>query len=132
MIEKIDHLGIAVQSLAEASELYRQLGFVHEGEETVPEQQVRVSFFKAGESHIELLEPTAPDSPIGRFLEKRGPGIHHLCVEVDDIDAALANYREQGIRLINPEPVVGAGGCRVAFVHPKSTYGVLIELKERS
>ncbi len=131
MITKIDHLGIAVTSLVEASERYRQLGFAFEGEETVIDQKVKVAFFRAGESHIELLEPTHDDSPISKFLNRRGPGIHHVCVEVEDIEAALASYKDQGIQLINSEPVIGAGGCRVAFVHPKSTHGVLLELKEK-
>ena len=82
--------------------------------------------------HIELLEPTADDSPIAKFLAKKGSGIHHLCVEVDDLDLELKRYAEKGVRLINPEPVIGAGGCRVAFVHPKSTQGVLLELKEKA
>ncbi|MCB1041506.1 MAG: methylmalonyl-CoA epimerase [Acidobacteria bacterium] len=132
MINKIDHLGIAVASLEEAGRVYRDMGFAYCGNEAVTEQGVNVSFFEVGESHIELLEPLGEDSPIAKFLAKRGPGIHHICVEVDDIDEALTRYREAGVTLINKQPVLGAGGCRVAFVHPKSTFGVLLELKEKA
>ena len=130
-MNKIDHLGIAVADLNAASQRYHELGFAFHGSERVDEQGVTVAFFECGESHIELLEPTHDQSPIAKFLAKRGPGIHHLCIEVDDIEAALADYKSKGIQLINPEPVIGAGGCRVAFVHPRATEGVLLELKEK-
>jgi len=129
-INKIDHLGIAVENLEAAREIYDSLGFRFIKTEDVPEQKVTTAFYEAGESHIELLEATAPDSPIAKYLDKNRPGIHHLCIEVDDIEATLADYRAKGVRLINEEPVIGAGGCRVAFVHPKATSGVLLELKE--
>lgn len=131
-MRKIDHIGLAVQDLQTSAETYRKLGFTFLGEETVGEQKVRVAFFECGESRIELLEPTAPDSPIAKFLKKRGPGIHHLCVQVDDLDATLAAYKEKGIALIHETPVQGAHNSRVAFIHPKSTGGVLMELQERS
>jgi len=125
---KIDHVGIAVKSLGESKAFYEALGLLCGGEEEVTDQKVRVAFFPAGNSRIELLEPTDPLGPIGRFLEKRGPGLHHLCVQVEDIDKALAGLRAEGYALIDQEPKVGAGGSLVAFVHPKSTGGVLLEL----
>lgn len=131
-LEKIDHIGIAVPEMGPAIELYKSLGFEYHGSEEVTSQKVNTAFFEIGESHIELLEPTAPDSPIAKFLEKRGSGIHHLCIRVDDIDAALAHYKEQGLQLINKEPVIGAGGHRVAFLHPKATSGVLLEVLEQA
>jgi methylmalonyl-CoA/ethylmalonyl-CoA epimerase len=131
MIQKIDHLGIAVANLDQATETYINLGFHYDHRETVADQKVNVAFFHCGASHIELLEPTAEDSPIAQFMSKKGPGLHHLCVEVDDLEATLASYRQQGIRLINEQPVIGAGGCKVAFVHPKATNGLLLELKEK-
>jgi len=129
-MNKIDHLGIAVPDLEVASEEYRRLGFEFLGSETVASQKVDVGFFKVGDARIELLAPTADDSPIAGFLAKRAPGMHHLCVEVEDLDATLAAYKREGVRLIDSEPVIGAGGHRVAFIHPKSTSGVLLELKE--
>jgi len=131
MANKIDHIGIAVNSLADAEKNYRDLGFHFDHIEAVEEQKVKVAFFHCGDSHIELLEPTSEDSPIAKFISKRGSGIHHLCVEVDDLETALEQYAAKGVRLINEKPVIGAGGCRVAFVHPRSTQGVLLELKEK-
>lgn len=130
-IKKIDHLGIAVPELSKASELYAVLlGAKPDHLEEVVEQKVRTAFFTVGESHFELLEPTSPESPIAKFLEKRGPGLHHICIEVDDIEAALADYKKAGIALIDETPRRGAHNKRVAFVHPKSTGGVLLELSE--
>jgi len=129
-MNKIDHLGIAVPDLEEAMKTYADLGFTFLKTEDVPQQKVKTAFYEIGESHLELLEATSPESPIAKYLEKNRPGIHHICVEVDDIDAALADYRDKGVRLINEEAIIGAGGCRVAFVHPKATGGVLLELKE--
>jgi methylmalonyl-CoA epimerase len=126
---KVDHLGIAVASLGEAAKAFEALGFVVEATHDVPTEKVRAAFLPAGESHLELLEPTDPTSVIARFLEKR-KGLHHVCVLVDDIDAALAEMRARGVRLLDETPRVGAGGCRVAFVHPSSAAGVLLELKE--
>lgn len=130
MIKKINHIGIAVPNLEEAVKRYKAMGFHYDKTEEVESQKVRTAFFEAGESHVELLEATSEDSPIAKFLEKRGPGIHHMCVEVDDIEAALAAYKAEGLQLINEEPFIGAGGHRVAFVHPKATGGVLLELLE--
>jgi len=128
-IKKIDHLGIAVPALAEARAAFEALGFHVEAEHDVPSEKVKAAFLPVGESHLELLEPTDPGSVIAKFLEKRG-GLHHLCVEVEDIEAALAELKARGVRLIDELPRMGAGGCRVAFVHPKAAAGVLIELKE--
>ena len=129
MILKIDHLGIAVASLAEAVKAYEALGFVVEFTHDVPTEKVRTAFLPAGESHLELLEPTDPTSVIAKFLEKRS-GLHHVCVLVDDIEAALAQLKARGVALIDESPRIGAGGCRVAFVHPKGAQGVLLELKQ--
>lgn len=131
MIKRVDHIGIAVQKLDEAVPVYRDvLGLTLHGYETVEDQEVRVAKLSGGDDVIELLEPTTESSPISKFLEKRGGGIHHVCLEVDDIEATLARFKEQGLRLIDETPRIGAGGCRIAFVHPKSTGGVLIELSE--
>ena len=128
-IKKIDHLGIAVPALAEARAAFEALGFLVEAEHDVPSEKVKTAFLKVGESHIELLEPTDPSSVIARFLEKRS-GLHHVCLEVEDLDAALAELKARGVRLIDDSPRVGALGCRVAFIHPKAAAGVLLELKE--
>jgi len=131
MLKKIDHIGIAVRSIEEARTFYEEvLGLVCEGTEKVTSQKVRTAFFSVGEVHIELLEPTAPESPIAVFLEKRGEGIHHIAYATDGIDAQLARAADAGCRLINETPVEGAGGKRVAFLHPKSTHGVLTEFCE--
>jgi methylmalonyl-CoA/ethylmalonyl-CoA epimerase len=128
-ILKIDHLGIAVKSLADAARSYEALGFRVAETHDVPSEKVRAAFLSVGESQLELLEPTDPGSVIARFLEKRS-GLHHVCVLVDDIDAALAELKARGVPLVDETPRVGAGGCRVAFVHPKGAAGVLLELKE--
>jgi methylmalonyl-CoA/ethylmalonyl-CoA epimerase len=129
---KIDHIGIATRGIQDAAKFYRDvLGLEVAETEEVPEQKVRVAMLSIGESRIELLEATSEDSPISRFLEKRGPGIHHIAVRVDDIRATLANLRAKGARLIDEEPRQGAGGCLVAFVHPSSTGGVLLELVQK-
>jgi methylmalonyl-CoA/ethylmalonyl-CoA epimerase len=127
---RIDHLGIAVPSLDRAITAYEALGFRVEKTHDVPTENVRAAFLPVGESHLELLEPTDPSSVIARFLEKRS-GLHHVCVLVDDLDAALAGMKARGVPLLDEKPRVGAGGCRVAFVHPKGAGGVLLELKER-
>jgi methylmalonyl-CoA/ethylmalonyl-CoA epimerase len=129
---KIDHLGIAVPDLTVASATYEVLtGAPASHVEEVEDQKVRVAFFQVGDSNLELLEATDPSSPIARFLSKhpRG-GLHHVCVEVEDIEATLASYREAGVRLIDEEPRLGAHNKRVAFIHPASTGGVLLELSE--
>jgi len=129
---KIDHIGIAVKSLEETKKLYEALlGLDFAGQETVEEQKVTTAFFPVGDSEIELLESTSPDGPIAKFLEKRGPGFQHIAFRVEDIDQALSELKEKGIRLIDEKPRKGAGGGRIAFLHPKSTYGVLVELCER-
>jgi methylmalonyl-CoA/ethylmalonyl-CoA epimerase len=126
---KIDHIGIATDGIEEAATFYRDVLGLDVGQtEEVAEQKVRVAMLPIGESRIELLEATSADSPISRFLAKRGPGIHHIAVCVDDIQAALGDLKKSGARLIDEEPRVGAGGCLVAFVHPSSTGGVLLEL----
>ncbi len=128
---KIDHLGIAVPSLAEAVKAYEALGFTVQSTEEVPTEKVRVAFLPVGESRLELLEPTDTGSVIARFLEKRS-GLHHVCVLVEDIDAALAELRARGVALVDETPRPGAGGSRVAFVHPRAAGGVLLELKEQA
>ncbi|HEV7784258.1 MAG TPA: methylmalonyl-CoA epimerase [Thermoanaerobaculia bacterium] len=130
MIERIGHIGIAVRSIAEARGLYEALGLIVISIEEVPHEGVRVALLACGESHIELLEPLSDDSPIAKFLEKRGPGIHHLCLASNDVRADDARLREGGYQVLRPEPTRGAGGCWVQFVHPKSTGGVLLELSE--
>jgi methylmalonyl-CoA epimerase len=128
MIGGIEHVGIAVRSIAEARRLYEDLGLIVEAVEDVPAEGVRVAIIPCGDSRIELLEPLSPDSPIARFLEKRGPGIHHLCLRSDDVTAEDARLRERGYELLRPAPTRGAGGCWVQFVHPRSAGGVLIEV----
>jgi methylmalonyl-CoA/ethylmalonyl-CoA epimerase len=127
---RIDHLGIAVPCLEEAVAAYEALGFRVEARHDVPTEMVRTAFLPAGESHLELLEPTDPSSAIARFLEKRS-GLHHVCVLVDDIEAALAELKARGVPLVDETPRTGAGGCRVAFVHPRGAAGVLLELKQQ-
>jgi methylmalonyl-CoA/ethylmalonyl-CoA epimerase len=128
---KIDHLGIAVPRLDEAVAAYEALGFAVESTHDVPTEKVRAAFLPVGESRLELLEPTDPSSVIARFLEKRS-GLHHVCVLVEDIEGALAELKARGVETIDEKPRVGAGGCRVAFVHPRAAGGVLLELKEAS
>ena len=129
MLTKINHIGIAVNSIEETLPFYRdQLGMSYSGSEEVAEQKVRVAMLEVGESKIELLEPTADDSPVAKFLEKNGPGIHHLAYEVHDIEAAIAKLLADGAWMIDARPRCGAHGSRIAFVHPKSSNGVLTEL----
>ncbi|HET7697656.1 MAG TPA: methylmalonyl-CoA epimerase [Vicinamibacterales bacterium] len=128
----LDHIGIAVGDLGEALKFYRDaLGLEVEAPEEVASQRVRAHFIPTGESAIELLEATADDSPIARYVARRGPGIHHLTLRVDDIRAVLARLKEKGVRLIDEAPRPGAHGSEVAFIHPASTHGVLVELKQR-
>lgn len=127
---KIDHIGIAVRDIEQALQVYQvALGLPVKDVVDVPDQQVRVAFLPLGESNIELVQPTTDDSGTAKFIEKRGEGIHHICVQVDDIEAALAQLKANGVPLIDQEPRAGAHG-RVAFVHPKGTHGVLMELVE--
>jgi len=125
----LDHIGIAVRSLASAK-IYEDLGLTIEHVETVETQRVKTAFLSVGDANLELLEPTSPDSPIAKFIEKRGEGIHHICLRVDDLEAHLERLKAAGYRLINEAPVPGAHGCRVAFLHPSAGNGVLIELSE--
>ena len=129
----LDHIGIAVGDLGQALAFYRDaLGLEVEPPEEVPSQGVRVHFVPVGEATIELIEPTSPDSPIARFIDTRGPGVHHVTLRVDDLCDVLARLRERGIRLIDQQPRAGAEGALIAFVHPASTHGVLVELKQRA
>ena len=129
MLHKINHIGIAVQSIAATLPFYRDsLGMTCLGEEEVAEQQVKVAMLAIGESKIELLEPTSADSPVAKFLEKNGQGIHHIAYEVGDIEAAIAALLADGARMIDAAPRAGAHGSRIAFVHPRSSHGVLTEL----
>lgn len=129
MPQKVSHIGIAVSSIEDATPFYRDvLGMAFEGTEVVAEQKVRVAFFAVGESRVELLEPTSADSPVAKFLEKNGPGVHHVAYEVDDLEECLSALKGQGVRLIDESPRRGAHGTRIAFLHPKSSGGVLTEL----
>ena len=127
----VDHVGIAVASLEEAIPRWRALlGREPSDREEVPSEGVRVAFFGRGRGRVELLEPTDDDTPVRRFLARRGPGVHHVCLAVDDVEAAVRLAREQGLELLDPGVRTGAGGHRVAFFHPRSTGGVLVELSE--
>jgi methylmalonyl-CoA/ethylmalonyl-CoA epimerase len=126
----LDHIGIAVNSI-ETARIYEAMGLSIDHLEVVESQRVKTAFLSVGDANLELLEPTGPDSPVAKFIEKRGEGIHHLCFRVEGIDAHVERLREQGFRLINEAPVPGAHGCRVAFLHPAAGNGVLIELSEK-
>jgi methylmalonyl-CoA/ethylmalonyl-CoA epimerase len=129
---KIDHIGIAVKSIDEATNLYSDLfGLKHEGSETVAEQKVTTAFFPVGDTEVELLEPTSLDGPIAKYIEKNGEGIQHIAFRVENIEEALAELKTKGIQLIDEKPRRGAGGAKIAFLHPKSTFGVLVELCEK-
>jgi len=128
MIKKVSHLGIAVKNLDEAIDFYQKMGFELEKVEEVPSQKVRVAFFPVGDVRIELLEATSDDSPIAKYIEKRGQGIHHLAFATDNIEKELEEIAEKDIRVIDKTPRPGAHGAKIAFLHPKSTYGVLIEV----
>ena len=132
MIRGVDHLGIAVRSLAEARALYEAMGLRVEAVEEVPGEQVRVAMIPCGAMRIELLEPTSPESPIARFLERRGPGLHHVCLASDDLAADDARLRQAGYQLLREAPSRGAGGSWIQFVHPRSAGGVLIELAQEA
>ena len=129
MVKKINHIGIAVNSIEDSIPLYREVyGMKDEGVEVVAEQKVKVAFFSVGESRIELLEPTSDDSPVAKFIEKNGPGVHHVAYEVDDVKIEIERLKEQGIRLIDEVPRCGAHQTQIAFLHPKSSGGVLTEM----
>jgi methylmalonyl-CoA/ethylmalonyl-CoA epimerase len=131
-LQKIDHIGIAVKSIDQALSVYEGvLGLKPAGLEEVVDQKVRVAFLPLGDSEVELLESTSPDGAIARYIEKNGEGVQHVAFRVDDLEATLARLKERGVRLIDEKPRYGAGGARIAFLHPKATGGVLIELCER-
>ncbi|MDD3580301.1 MAG: methylmalonyl-CoA epimerase [Desulfobacca sp.] len=128
-ITRIDHLGIAVKELEPVKKLYSEgLNLTSHHEEVVESQKVKVCFFKVGETNLELLLATSPDSPVAKFIDKNGEGIHHIALEVDDIAAAVEELKAAGVRMVDDKPREGAHGAQVAFIHPKSTHGVLIEL----
>lgn len=133
MLEKIDHVGVAVNSVEEVKKLYKEIFDLEpEFEEIVEEQKVRAVGFKIGGSNIEFLEPTSDESPIAKFLEKKGEGLHHIALTVDDIVSVLQNMKAKGLRLIDEEPRIGAEGKKIAFVHPKSINGILLELSQET
>lgn len=132
MVKKVDHIGIAVSNLDDALEFYEKvLGMSLQGIEIVEEQKVKVAFLPIGDTEIELLESTDKEGPIAKFIAKKGEGIQHIAYRVDDIEEALEEMRQKGIRLIDEKPRYGAGGAKIAFLHPKSTHGILIELCQR-
>ncbi len=128
----IDHLGIAVKSLQQAKKFYQQLGMQVMPEEVVEAERVRLAMVPLGESRIELLEPTSEESPIAKFIAKRGEGLHHVSLRVDDINATVKNLKQQGVRLISEDVKIGAGGHMYVFVHPQSAGGVLLELVQEA
>ncbi len=133
MLKKIDHIGIAVKDIEETAAFYRDLlGMKFLGVEEVADQKVKVAFFEIGETHIELVCPTSPESAVAKHLEKKGEGIHHICYATDDIEAELARLKEQGARLVDEQPRIGAHGARIAFIHPKTSKGVLTELSQKA
>jgi methylmalonyl-CoA/ethylmalonyl-CoA epimerase len=132
MVGKVDHIGIAVKNLEESLKFYEDvLGIKCVADEVVEEQKVKTAFLPLGDTEIELLESTSEDGPIAKFIEKKGEGIQHIAYKVDDIEKALEELKAKGIRLIDEKPRLGAGGAKIAFLHPKSTFGVLIEICER-
>jgi len=132
-ILKIDHLGIAVNSIDDGKNFWSEiLGLKFEGSETVEAQKVTTAFFPVGESEVELLESTSPDGPVAKFIDKKGTGFQHVAFRVANIEEALEELKEKGIQLIDQTPRIGAGGAKIAFLHPKATGGVLVELCERS
>lgn len=131
MIRKIQHIGIAVTSLREAVPFFRDvLGLEHESTVDMPERKIRAAFFRVGESRIELIEPAAPDTPVGKFLEKNGQGLHHVCFQVDDAAEALSRVAGKGVRLVDETPRAGIHGMRIGFLDPGSTFGVLTEFAQ--
>lgn len=133
MMRKLSHVGIAVKSLNESGDLFSRLFGQRQGStEEVPDQKLRTTFFRIGGTGVELLEPTGPESPVARFIEKRGEGFHHLSFEVDDIHAEIARLRKAGFQMIDEKPRPGADGYVIAFLHPKSTNGVLVEISQKS
>ncbi|HHV26541.1 methylmalonyl-CoA epimerase [Anaerosalibacter bizertensis] len=132
MVVKVDHIGIAVKDLKKALKFYEEiLGLKCENTEVVEEQKVKVAFLPIGDTEVELLESTEANGPIAKYIEKRGEGVQHIAYRVDDIEKAIEEMKEKGIRMIDEKPRYGAGGAKIAFAHPKDTYGVLVELCER-
>jgi len=132
MVEKIDHIGIAVRNIEKTSKLLSNiLGLKVVGEEIVEEQKVKVAFLPLGDSELELLESTSPEGPIARFIEKKGEGIQHIAFRVNNIEEVLEKLKKEGVKLIDEKPRYGAGGAKIAFLHPKDTNGILVELCER-
>ena len=130
-VKRIDHIAVVVDDLDAALSFWQDaLGIQLSHVEDVPAEHSRVAFLPTGQSEVELVKPTQADTGLGRYLEKRGPGMHHICLEVDDIEGMLAQLREKGIQLINETPVAGSGGKKYAFIHPKSAFGVMVELYE--
>jgi len=128
---KVDHIGIAVKSIKDALKFYSDiLGLKLTGEEVISEQKVKTAFLPIGDTEVELLESTEPDGPVAKFIERKGEGIQHIAFKVNDIEAALKELEEKGIRLIDRKPRIGAGNKKIAFLHPKDTFGVLVELCE--
>ena len=131
-VGRVDHIGIAVKDIEQAKKFYTEfLGMKASGDEVVEEQKVKVCFIPCGDSEIELLESTSPDGPIAKHIEKKGEGIQHIALRVDNIEAAIADLMAKGVRMIDEKPRYGAGGAKIAFVHPKSTGGILLEISER-
>lgn len=131
-VTRVDHIGIAVKDLEAAKKFYEEvLGLKSAGDEVVEEQKVKVCFFPCGDSELELLESTSPDGPIAKHIERSGEGIQHVALRVDNIENALATLKEKGVRLIDEKPRYGAGAASIAFIHPKATGGILMELSER-
>ncbi len=132
MVNKVDHIGVAVKNLDETLKFYQDvLGLDLEGTEVVEEQKVKVAFLPVGDTEVELLESTEEDGPIARYINKKGEGMQHLAFRVDNIEKAIEEMKEKGVRMIDEKPRYGAGGAKIAFCHPKSTHGVLVELCER-
>ena len=130
-IKRINHIAIVVDDIDRALSFWRDaLGLKLDHIEDIPEQESMVAFLPTGESEVELVQPTSEDSGVARYLQKRGPGMHHICFEVEDIQASLEQLKGKGVRLINETPLTGAGGRKMAFIHPESAYGVLVELYE--
>ncbi len=129
---RVDHIGIAVKDLDAAKKFYTDvLGMAAQGEEVIEPQKVKVCFIPSGDSEVELLESTTPDGPIAKFIEKKGEGIQHIALRVDNIENALKDLKAKGVRLIDESPRYGAGGASIAFIHPKATGGILLELSQR-
>ena len=132
MIEKVDHIGVAVNNIDDALKFYTEnLGMECKDVEDVPQQKVKVAFLPVGESKIELLEPSSDESPVKKFLDKKGEGVHHIALHVDDIEKKLEELKDKGVKLIDEEPRDGAHGAKIAFIHPKSTGGTLVELCQK-